>query len=103
MSVIYFLIIYFTNICIYSVLTVLYANLDVHVTMQFYVLLMKKNCLNYRSDISVSQAAEEGAREDVGASAPGNAIIAGLCHTAQLTSLLAHILSVSLPHRQCYR
>ena len=35
--VIYFLIIYFTNTCIYYVLTALYANLDVHVTMQLYM------------------------------------------------------------------
>lgn len=33
---------------------------------------------------------------------PGNSIIAALCYTSQLVGLLAHILNVSLPKRQCY-
>ena len=34
---------------------------------------------------------------------PGNTIKAGLCYTSQLVAVLAHMLNISLPKRQCYR
>ena len=34
---------------------------------------------------------------------PKDTISAGLCYTSQLVAVMAHILSISLPKRQCYR
>ncbi|XP_052775983.1 beclin 1-associated autophagy-related key regulator-like isoform X2 [Mya arenaria] len=53
-------------------------------------------------NIMVAKAAEEGSREDTSHTSPGNTIIAGLCHTSQLLTLLAYFLSVSLYKKQCF-
>lgn len=53
--------------------------------------------------ISVAHAAEDGASEAHSATSPGNTIIAGLCYTSQLISLMSNILSINLPKKQCYR
>ena len=47
---------------------------------------------------------EEGVSELAGGQGhPGNSISAGLCYTSQLVTILAHLLGISLPKRQCYR
>ncbi|XP_045173264.2 beclin 1-associated autophagy-related key regulator-like [Mercenaria mercenaria] len=53
-------------------------------------------------NLMVARTREDGSTEACAPGNPGNSIIAGLCYTSQLVSVVAHILNVSLPKRQCY-